>query len=87
MTLKYGKLHKVTKSQVLWKTDKCGPSANDGNTSIGYLNPETLVLVTKHGRFRYVQVVQGEMIGFIWCAPDKITESHFEEIRNAEELL
>lgn len=87
MSLKYGKLFKLKEAQILWKTDKRGSDAASGNTVMSYLNAGTLVLVTKHGRFRYVQVVIGELVGYIWCATNRITEQHFEEIHESEELL
>jgi hypothetical protein len=80
MKLNMGKFYRTVNGHYLWKTDKIGPELSQGNKQMTILLPDTLVMVTKHGKFRYVQVVYEDMVGYVWCATNVPTGEHFREV-------
>jgi hypothetical protein len=92
--LKMGKFYRTASGHYLWKTDRRAPELIDSrtrkpaNAHMTILLPDTLVMVTKRGKFRYVQVVYEDMIGYIWCSTNVPIYEHFRELdtENEEEL-
>lgn len=82
--LHYGKFHRVRNGHFLWKQDNCAPDNKD-NKSVSVLLPGSLVLVTKKGRHRYVQVIYEELVGYIWCGTNIPLAEHFQPVSNADE--
>lgn len=78
--LKAGKFYRTMFGHYFWKTDRAGPAPRAGNASLMILQPGSLVLFTKFAKFRYIQVVFGEQVGYIWCNTDVALEEHLRGI-------
>lgn len=88
--LEPGKFYLTRERHILWKTDEKAANALR-NKVMTTLPPGTLVLFTKFGKYRYLQVVFEEMVGYIWCNANVsvhdhlvlVTEESLEEMQKA----
>ena len=78
-TLPLGKLCLLPFGHFLWKTDKTAPNPS-ANTRMSILLPGTIVLLTKPSKFRYMQIIYEEMIGYIWCGTNLGLYQYFQAL-------
>ena len=77
-TLVPGQLYRFRRRSALWKNqDKQGHP-------LVILVPGSLVMFTKHGKWRYVQVILGDMVGWIWCETHLTIPGHFAKVSEEE---
>jgi len=85
--LQKGKIYTTRERQCLWKTDNLPPDVNR-NTFSAILLAGSMVMFVKFARHRYLQVVYGELVGYIWCGTHISIDAHLDWINpeNTEEL-
>lgn len=85
--LEPGKFYLTREGHNLWKTDERSAD-HVRNKVMTILLPGTMVLFTKFGKFRYIQVVFEEMVGYIWCNTNVSVHDHLELVteESLEEL-
>ena len=87
--LQRGKFYRTRESHYLWKTDRMAPVLSSGNKNLNILLAGTMVLFTKFGKFRYLQVIHEDMVGYIWCNTNISPCDHLElvDLTSPEESL
>lgn len=64
--LKLGKFYRTTQNHYLLATDKKGPDFKKGAAVMCTVPLNSLILFTAHGRWRYIQVIFEEQVGYLW---------------------
>ena len=64
--LKIGRFYQTTQNHNLLASDRAGPDTKHGGKVMCIVPMGAMVMLTKHGRWRYVQVIYKDMIGFLW---------------------
>jgi hypothetical protein len=82
--LKMGKFYKLKYPQQLYRYCIYGPHAlgmpKTKNVVLGTLHQNELVLIAKRARFRYIQIICKDVIGYIWVPINKPTYDVFEPV-------
>jgi len=78
-----GNLYVTTQSFYLYSSDKINPFLE---TSDIVVPQESNVVFVKPGRVRFVKIIYGDKIGFLWLNTNKPTHSFFEKARSNEAL-
>jgi len=77
--LEPGKFYLTREGHNLWKTDSSGAN-RVRNQVLKILLPGTMVLFTRFGKFRYIQVVFEDVVGYIWCNTNISVHDHLEPV-------
>jgi hypothetical protein len=87
---KFGAFYRTTVKHALMASDRAAPATYDwkgkkGGRVMLDLPVGELVMVTKTGRWRYVQVLCRDMIGWIWLPTNLATHMVFDSVTIKEE--
>jgi hypothetical protein len=91
--LKIGRFYQTTQNHNLLasdraapesKRDRAAPESKRGGKVMCIVPMGAMVLLTKHGRWRYVQVIYKDMIGFLWLPTNISTHEVFREWAETE---
>lgn len=84
--LKTSKFYRTTQNHSLLESDRTSHEPGHGGKVIGLIPHGSLVFLAKKGRHRFVQVVYGEMVGYIWLYTNFGTMSLLELVENEEDM-
>jgi hypothetical protein len=84
--LKTNRFYRTTQNHSLLQSDRTSPEPKEGAKVMAVIPLGSLVFLTKKARFRFVQVIYGEMVGYIWLYTNLGTMSLLEPIENEEDM-
>jgi hypothetical protein len=92
MILKPGRFYQTQQNHNLMATDQAAPESRDsrsgkGGKVMGIVNMVNMIMFTKHGRWRYVQVVYKDMIGWIWLPTNIPTHFVFAPVEENQDSM
>lgn len=78
MILKPGRFYETQQNYNLMASDRAAPASRDarsghGGKVVGIVSMGDMVMFTKQGRYRYVQVMYKDMTGWIWLPTNVAT--------------
>lgn len=79
-----GRFYRTTQNHNLLASDKAGRETREQGKVMAIIPLGSLVLVTKRGRLRFVQVMFQDMIGYIWLNTNVATMSLLEPVDEQE---
>lgn len=84
--LKTSRFYRTTQNHALLESDRSSPEPKEGGKVIAVIPLGSLVFVTKIARFRYVQVIYRDTVGYIWLYTNLCTMSLLEQIETEEDM-
>lgn len=85
MILQPKQLYRLNKqnrdNHYLFKTDECDPYNPTSKDVIAQLPANSLMLLTRKGRLRFLQVIYRDTIGFIWIPLNVATHNLLSEAK------
>ena len=85
MILKPGMFYQTQQNHNLLASDRAGQDTRHGGKVMGIVNMNDLVFVIKQARYRYVQVIYRDMVGYIWLPTNLATNQVFIPVDQNEE--